>query len=101
MQDYVACLEATDRVLYLNEELSSRSDELSTLITSSDLTKAHFRKSMGLHGQRDLNASLEQAEKASVLSPADPLIQRHLKIVQKEISERSIKEKKMYAKMFA
>ena len=94
-------VESTDRVLHLHLELSNRSDELSNLVTPGDLTKAHFRKSMGLYGLRDFNASLDSALEASKLSPSDPLISRHLKVVQKEISNRSVKEKKMYAKMFA
>ena len=59
MEDYLTCVKSIDRVIHLDQELSTRSDELSSLITPADLTKAHFRRSMALHGLKDCNASLE------------------------------------------
>ncbi len=70
------------------------------MVKNEDLSKAHFRKSMSLYHLKDFENSLLEIEKSLALTPSDPLLLKQSALIKKEISERSIKEKKMYQKMF-
>lgn len=101
LERFAGSVESSDRVLHLAKTLSTRKDELAQAVTSSELTKAYFRKSMGLKGLKDLDKALESAKMASQLSPEDKLISREVVVIQKAIQDREAKEKAIYSRMFA
>jgi hypothetical protein len=70
-----------------------------TSISKEDLSKAHFRKSVGLYHLKEFDKALLEIEE-SLLLTSDPLLLKHKSLIKKEISDRDVKEKKMYQKMF-
>ena len=101
LEKFAAARESTDRVLYVQTELASRTDGLETTVTPADLTKTYFRKAMALKGLKALKESLDMIQKASALSPEDKLISRESALVTKAIQDLADKEKKMYSRMFS
>ena len=98
---FAAAAESCDRVLHLSKSLSTRNDELAQVVTSNDLTKAYFRRSLGFKGLKELEKALDSVQAASKLAPEDKLISREVLVIQKSIQDREAKEKAMYSRMFS
>ncbi|KAJ3411678.1 peptidyl-prolyl cis-trans isomerase cpr6 [Chytridiales sp. JEL 0842] len=89
------------RVLDLHKTLSSRTDALSTVVTTTDRTKALFRRGQARNGLKENENAVKDLEAALGLNPEDKMIARELAIAQKAIKDRLEKEKRMYSKMFS
>ena len=62
--------------------------------------KALFRRATAYTEEKDYDKALADLEVAGTIEPVDPAVVKLTKIVEKQISKRTAKEKATYGKMF-
>ncbi|RKO92499.1 putative peptidylprolyl isomerase D, partial [Blyttiomyces helicus] len=88
----------TDTVLDLSKTLAAFPD---LALAPTDICKAHFRRAQALAKVGEEEAAIVSLQAALTLVPEDKLVQRELLVVTRSMKEKSEKQKRAYAKMFA